>query len=92
MHRTRFDDSWFPQSAVKLGQRTFHWVWQPGGGFDRNLHNRDAIRRAIEYIEYNPVRRGLVRGATEREYSSARARMGATNVLVPIDEYDEYDG
>ncbi len=79
MRRTSF--------VVKVGRRTFHRVWQAGGGFDRSLYNRDAIRRATDYIEYNPVRRGLVNEATEWECSSARARMSATSFLIPIDEY-----
>jgi len=37
-----------------------HRFWQPGGGFDRNLWNHEAIRHAVTYIEANPVRRGLV--------------------------------
>ena len=81
-------DPWLQRSRVTAGKRTFHRVWQAGGGFDRNLYNHDAIRRAVAYIEHNPVRRGLVREADKWEFSSARARSGATDVLLSIDEWD----
>ena len=59
--------------------------WQPGGGFDRNLYNRDAIRHAVAYIEANPIRRGLVVDTLEWEWSSARARTGVIEVPLRID-------
>ena len=58
---------------------------QPGGGYDRNLHNPDAIERAIDYIEWNPVRRGLVADPLHWTWSSARARVGETDVPLRID-------
>ncbi len=52
--------------------RVVHRFWQRGGGFDRNLYERDAIQKAVEYIHGNPVRRGLVERAEGWEWSSAR--------------------
>ncbi|MEW5876124.1 MAG: transposase [Candidatus Zixiibacteriota bacterium] len=62
-----------------------HRFWQPGGGFDRNLWNHDAIRHAVSYIEANPVRRGLVGEPCDWEWSSARARNGWTDFPLSID-------
>lgn len=59
--------------------------WQPGGGFDRNLWNHNAIRNAVEYIEGNPVRRELVGNTLEWEWSSARSRAGHANVPLVVD-------
>jgi putative transposase len=61
-------------------------VWQRGGGFDRNLHSEELVRRAINYIEWNPVRRGLVTDPLQWEWSSARDRAGIKNGLVDIDD------
>lgn len=63
-----------------------HRVWQRGGGYDRNLFTPELIHRAIEYIEYNPVRRGLVDEPCEWKWSSARARAGYKEVPIQIDE------
>ncbi len=48
------------------------------------------IKKAIEYIEYNPVRRGLVSEATDWRWSSAQARAGKRDVPILIDaiEFD----
>jgi putative transposase len=59
--------------------------WQPGGGFDRNLYDHDAIRNAVVYIEANPIRRGLVGNILDWEWSSTRARVGWTDVPLRVD-------
>ncbi|MBD3298196.1 MAG: hypothetical protein GF341_06045, partial [candidate division Zixibacteria bacterium] len=51
-----------------------HRFWQPGGGYDRNLYSEDKIERAVEYVEWNPVRRELVADPLQWPWSSARAR------------------
>jgi putative transposase len=45
--------------------------WQEGPGYDRNLMKPAAIEAAIEYIHMNPVRRRLVKRATDWKWSSA---------------------
>jgi len=61
-------------------------VWERGGGYDRNLITREYIRRAIDYIEFNPVRVGMVSEAKDWRWSSFRARAGFSEVPVRIDE------
>ena len=68
------------QIVVIRGQRTLHRCWQEGGGYDKNVHEFNAISRIIEYIEFNPVRRGLVKDPLEWKWSSARLRAGEGNV------------
>ncbi len=48
-------------------------LWQPGGGHDRNLTEPGAIYELVDYIHYNPVRRGLVEKPEDWPWSSARA-------------------
>jgi len=59
--------------------------WQPGGGFDRNLWSHAAILGALQYIEANPVRRGLVSEPLDWEWSGARSRHGMEDVPLRID-------
>jgi putative transposase len=55
--------------------------WQHGGGFDRNLWNAKAIHDAINYIEANPVRRGLASAPENYRWSSSYARVRNQGVV-----------
>jgi putative transposase len=46
--------------------------WQNGGGYDRNVRNRDELERLIDYILANPVKKGLVENVEDWYWSSAR--------------------
>jgi REP element-mobilizing transposase RayT len=70
---------------VVIGEREYYRVWQAGGGFDRNLHSPVLLRRAVDYIEWNPVRRRLVKDPCQWEWSSARWRAGISDVPIAID-------
>ena len=71
------------------GARPVHRIWQPGGGYDRNLTEWDAISRATEYIEFNPVRKGYVDKPTDWIWSSARARAGVLGIPLRVDPVTE---
>jgi len=71
---------------VERGERSLHRFWQEGGGYDRNLYNWNKISSAIDYIEWNPVRRGLVSDPLDWEWSSARARTGIERIPLVIDK------
>lgn len=73
--------------TVQRGARVVHRFWQEGGGYDRNLYDWNTIGRAINYIEWNPVRRGLVRDPSDWKWSSARARAGCADVPFAIDRF-----
>ena len=53
------------------GVQTFRF-WQEGPGYDRNLTEPQTILTVIDYIQLNPVRRGLCERASEWKWSSAR--------------------
>ena len=61
-------------------------IWQPGGGFDRNLWSAKAIHYSINYIEGNPVRAGLVETPEEWLWSSARARLMNTELVSDFND------
>jgi putative transposase len=70
---------------ARFASRTVHRFWQPGGGYDRNLYDPETINRTVEYIEFNPVRRGLVTEPAHWKWSSARARSGHQDISLRVD-------
>ncbi len=66
----------YDKLCIKTGNKKVFRFWQAGGGFDRNLWNAKAIHSSVNYIEYNPVRAGLVNAPAPEDwqYSSAHAR------------------
>jgi len=48
----------------------------------------ETIRKAVEYIEWNPVSRNLVANPCAWAWSSARARSGRRDVPLRIDTID----
>ena len=70
---------------ARQGKRLVHRFWQAGAGFDRNLHTGKWIEQTIQYIEWNPVRRGYVVTPCDWMWSSARARNGESGVPLLID-------
>jgi len=64
--------NWLDRLAVvRPTGRTEHRFWQRGGGYDRNFTSLRAVRRVVDYIHRNPVRRGLVDSAADWPWSSA---------------------
>ncbi len=55
--------------------------WQRGGGHDRIVRDDEAMRNHIEYIHFNPVKRGLVERGVDWKWSSARDYAGESGVV-----------
>jgi len=66
------------------GHVGYHF-WQPGGGYDRNITSPRVAWQAVDYIHNNPVRRGLVDGAVDWPWSSARWYAGCDDVQLAMD-------
>ncbi|HUU44349.1 MAG TPA: transposase [Acidobacteriota bacterium] len=81
-----------PTRLRRLSARTaagvVHRVWQRGGGFDRNVYTYELVGRAVQYIEGNPVRKGLVTDPIQWKWSSACARSGGVDIPLRIDAID----
>ena len=77
---------WLPRITVREGDRVRCRFWQPGGGYDRNCVEAEAVHQMIEYIHANPVRRGLVARAEDWEWSSARWSAGTRPVRIEVDD------
>ena len=59
--------------------------WQAGGGYDRNLWKVETIRKEIEYMHANPVRRSLCETPEQWPFSSAAYWSGADDVPLRMD-------
>lgn len=66
------------------GDGRYHF-WQPGGGFDRNIRETPELLKEIWYTHQNPVRRGLVRKAEDRRWSSVHWWMGDRDGVLCCD-------
>lgn len=86
LHKTRPER--LTSMQARQGKRVVHRLWQAGGGYDRNLFTWEHIERAVDYIEWNPVTRGLVSDPKEWIWSSARARAGESDVPLTVDSFD----
>jgi len=60
--------------------------WQDGSGYDKNVTDRDILRKMVKYIHENPVRRGLVDRPEDWQWSSARDWMEQGRGPVTIDK------
>lgn len=59
-------------------------VWKPR--FDSLvITSVNTLRQKIEYIHYNPVRKGLVKEPEAWKYSSAKNYVGKEGMLLPVD-------
>ncbi len=77
---------WIPKITVTEGKRTRRRFWQAGGGYDRNIDNPKAILATLDYVQENPVRRGLVNKAIDWKWSSARWYAGENDVPLKMDK------
>lgn len=59
--------------------------WMDGGGYDRNITDRETLLRVVDYIHRNPVRRGLVETPQEWWWSSVRQWMGIGEGPIKVD-------
>jgi putative transposase len=74
-------------SSLATGQRRKPYrFWLSGGGYDRNIHKSGTIRKVIDYIHANPVRRGLVQAPEQWLWSSFREWTVGDVGPIPIDK------
>ena len=79
-----------PRSILKAlsdGKKAFkkdreHQFWQEGS-HPQQIHSRKVMTQKIEYIHYNPVRRGYIDDPSHWRYSSTRNYLTGSG-LIPI--------
>ena len=76
------NSAWLSKISRKRGARNERLFWQSGGGFDRNVTCGKTLLKMIDYIHYNPVRRGLVVCVRDWKWSSAAAFEGGASPLA----------
>jgi putative transposase len=59
--------------------------WQAGGGYDRNVIEPSTLPKIVEYIHFNPVRRGLVERPEDWSWSTAGWYAGVRPVPIEPD-------
>lgn len=79
--------------SMATGQkRRPYRFWQAGGGYDRNIVERDTAWHEIEYINLNPLRRELVEHAAYWYYSSYKDWNTDESGPIEVDKYSFYNG
>jgi putative transposase len=58
--------------------------WQDGGGYDRHYFSPEEIRKQMNYIHNNPVRRGLVENPCDYKWSSAGYWLNEEEGIMPV--------
>ncbi|MCB2199634.1 transposase [bacterium] len=68
---------------------TGYRFWQVGGGYDRIIRSKEALRKMIVYIHGNPVRKGMVQIPEEYPWSSAKewAEFGTRQALIDLPDW-----
>ena len=77
---------WLERITVQQGNRSRRRFWQPGGGYDRNVVEHSTLKKMIDYIHMNPVRRGLVTRPEDWRWSSAGWYAGIRPVPIEMDQ------
>jgi putative transposase len=65
-------------------QHAKYLFWQRGGGYDRNITEPETLRNSIDYINNNPLRKGLVENACDWKWSSARDWLRDEQGVIPV--------
>ncbi len=59
-------------------------IWQKDY-YDFNIYNQDILSEKLNYIHYNPVRKGLVENPEDYPYSSYRSYLEKGEILLEVD-------
>lgn len=60
--------------------------WQDGGGYDRNIIKVSTLKKVVDYIHGNPVRKGLAETPEQWKWSSAGFWLSKTVGEIPVDK------
>jgi len=71
-----------------LGGRQLHQVWAPRFD-DVQMRSSEVMRKKVNYIHENPMRKEIVESPEEFEYSSAGWYSGTSNSIVKLTDIRE---
>lgn len=77
--------TWLQMLSVNTRRGRVFRFWQAGAGYDRNIRTTELLRKEIEYICNNPVRRRLACQPTEWTWSSASFNLEGKQGVLSID-------
>ncbi len=78
--------AFFSRSAESY-KRQIYKVWDEGF-FDENIFTQEFLNQKIQYIHYNPVRKGLAKDPEDYYFSSARNFVCQKESPLEVDELD----
>lgn len=67
--------------AKKLFKKDRDYQFWQEGFYPKQIHSEEMMRQKIEYIHYNPVRRGYIDEPEQWRYSSARNYAGKKGLI-----------
>ena len=78
------DDAWLSKLTIRERKdKTVFRFWQEGPGYDRNIDSPETLLSSIEYLHFNPVKRGLCTSPREYRWSSWRHYHGGSTERLP---------
>ncbi|MBX7045857.1 MAG: transposase [Ignavibacteria bacterium] len=75
----------FSRLKKKFKTESTYQVWQEGF-HPLEINNQKIFNQKVEYIHFNPVRKGLVKNAEDWKYSSAGHYIKGQDSLIQIDK------
>jgi putative transposase len=76
-------------SAKKRSKNSTYRIFQPDN-YDFNIKSQDKLIEKLNYIHNNPVKRKLVKQASEYPFSSYRSYFGENDSIVKIDNIFDF--
>ncbi len=77
-----------PESKIKRFKDSIYQIFQKDN-YDFNIHSEKKLFEKINYIHYNPVKRGLVEEPSQYLYSSAKNFENGPDSFITIDKIYE---
>ena len=73
---------------LETGQKHIPYrFWMDGDGYNRNIVSKDALTNMIDYIHYNPVKKGYVKSSVDWKWSSAGFWIAGNDGEIQIDKH-----
>ena len=77
-----------PESRIKRLKDSVYQIFQKDN-YDFNIHSENKLFEKLNYIHYNPVKRGLVTEPEQYIYSSAKDYKNCNGGIINIDNFFE---
>ena len=76
----------FKEKKLPYKTGSLYQIWQEGS-HPELISSDEMLNQKIDYIHYNPVKRGLVSEAVDWIYSSAKYYLHGTEGVIKVSEF-----